>query len=392
MTRFTVFALLSTTALFGQLRPLERAQTDGHLLNPAQRQFSESQLATLRLPAGFRINTFARDLGHPRMMALAADGSIYLTRREEGDVLRLADLDRDGRVDQVRTVVQGLPLVHGITIFGGRLYLVTTREVYAGTLDPQADTVNVQAIVRDLPDAGQHPNRTIAAGPDGQLYVTIGSTCNACPESNPENATIVRMTPDGSRREIFAKGLRNTIGFGWQPATLQLYGMDMGSDWRGDTIPPDELNRIEQGRDYGWPFCWADRQIDRHISQAPMGTTREAYCARTEAATGTYDAHASPVGMVFYNGNQFPAEYRGDAIIAFRGSWNRDPASGYKLVRARFRNGQFQAFEDFATGWLTENGEAYFGRPTGLLVAADGSLLVSDDRSGVIYRISYAGQ
>ncbi|HEV2734216.1 MAG TPA: PQQ-dependent sugar dehydrogenase [Longimicrobiaceae bacterium] len=224
------------------------------------------------------------------------------------------------------------------------------------------------------------------------LYVSVGSTCNNCGETNRENATLLRMRTDGSDRGVYASGLRNMIGWDWHPATGQLWGMDHGSDWRGDDLPPEELNRVENGTHYGWPFCYGDRRVDAFTPAAPPGGDRQGFCRRTAAPVLTYTAHAAPIGMVFYKGMQFPAEYRGDAFVAMRGSWNRRPPSGYKLVRIRFdAAGSPTRIEDFVTGFLSRDGQAFRGRIAGVAVARDGSVLFADDTNGVIYRVAYAG-
>jgi glucose/arabinose dehydrogenase len=245
----------------------------------------------------------------------------------------------------------------------------------------------LKKLIGDLPDGGQHGRRTIGIGPDNQLYISIGSTCNDCAESNPEHATILKTGLNGGPRHVFARGLRNTIGFDWHPETRELWGMDHGSDGRGDNLPQEELNRLQQNGNYGWPYCFGNRQPDP-ITQPPKGTTKEAYCRNTIPFTIGYQAHSAPIEMVFYKGSQFPAEYRGDAFVALHGSWNRSTPVGYKVIRIRFQNGKPQQFEDFLTGFYLGR-EGQFGRPAGLAVMTDGSLLVSDDDNGVIYRIHY---
>lgn len=230
-------------------------------------------------------------------------------------------------------------------------------------------------------------------GPDGMLYVTVGSTCNCCVEKNPENATILRARPDGSDRKVFARGLRNTIGFGWHPQTRQLWGMDHGSDWLGDDAPPEELNRLEAGADYGWPFVWGNRQVIPGLESHPKVGRLKDYAARATPPVVGYQAHSAPIQMVFYTGGQFPVEYRNDAFVAMHGSWNRKPSVGYEVVRVRFdKEGKPVGFQKFLTGFLVEDGRAFFGRPAGLAVTKDGALLVGDDINGVIYRVSYHGK
>ncbi|GAB4511581.1 MAG: sorbosone dehydrogenase family protein [Anaerolineae bacterium] len=357
--------------------------------------FDPTYLDRLQLPEGFTINIFAQGLGNARWLHVMPDGTVFLTRRAEGDVIALTDADGDGVADepQVNVVASDLPFVHGIAYNGAQVYLATDTDVLVADWPGGAALGQPTPIITDLPTGGQHPNRTLGFSPEGELFITVGSTCNACDEPNPENATILRAQPDGSGREIFAQGLRNTIGFGWHPVSGALWGMDHGSDWRGNEQPPEELNNILFDENYGWPFCFADQQPDLYIpAPPPGGTGRAAYCQRTAVPTLTYTAHSAPIGMVFYTGDQFPEEYTNDAFVAMRGSWNRNPPSGYKVVRIHFdENGQPTEFEDFITGWLLEDGLTNFGRITGLAVAADGSLLIAEDQNGIIYRVSYTG-
>ena len=247
-------------------------------------------------------------------------------------------------------------------------------------------------IISDLPDAGQHEDRTLAFGPDGRLYLSVGSTSNTSNEPNPENATMLVASPDGKSRKIFASGLRNTIGFDWNPVTHKLYGMDMGIDWQGDDHQREELNHIQDGHRYGWPYVYENGIFDpQHLPQE-KGYTLDAWRKESTSPDLTYTAHASPIGFLFYTGSQFPAEYKNDAFVAFHGSWNRAVPSGYEVVRVHFdAAGRPVSMTPFVTGFVTkQNGKwGQFGRPCGLAQMPDGSLLVSDDTEGVIYRISY---
>jgi glucose/arabinose dehydrogenase len=236
-----------------------------------------------------------------------------------------------------------------------------------------------------------HRARTVAVGPDARLYIAAGGTCNACEEPDGENATLMRANLDGTGRTVVARGPRHTVGFGWHPATGELRGVDMRSDRRGDHQPRGEPNQITVGGRYGRPYCDEDRRVDRAYTYTPTGPTSEAFCAQTVAPALTLEAHNSPIGVVFYTGAPFPAEYRNDAFVALRGSWNRDPPGGYTVVRIRFENGRPTRAEDFVTGWLVDGGSAQFGRVTGVAVAADGALLVADDGNGVIYRVAHSG-
>lgn len=384
--------VLTAVDVPAQPAPTPPPPVTGNNVEPERRSATPARIAQLQTTEGFTITTFAQDLGNVRMMAQAEDGTIYVTRRAQGDVLALRDEDGDGQADgEPITAAAGLTAVHGIIIQGNQVYLAQPTTITVGTLSADGLIEELQPLVTGLPEGGQHPNRTMAFGPDGLLYVSVGSPCNACSFPNPEYATLLQIAADGSNRTIFAEGLRNTIGWGWHPETGELWGMDHGSDWRGDDQPPEELNRIEADNNYGWPYCYANRQIDPYLPGQPSGMTKAEFCAQSTGPVLTYQAHSAPIGMVFYTGDQFPEEYRNDAFVAMRGSWNRSEPVGYKVVQVDFDEaGQPVAINDFVTGWLLEEEVAHFGRPAGLLMAQDGSLLLSEDTNGVIYRIVYA--
>jgi len=384
---------------------------------------TDDRIATLKVPEGFELSVFARNLVGARMLAAGPDRSVYVTLPMTSQVLRLIDENSDGDTDDAneRTVVASvadsphLAGVHGITIAGTSVYLASVNSLFNATL-ANGQFAGLREIAADLPDGGQHPNRTLAVGPDGKLYVSVGSDCNACAESDTEHATLLRFELDGRASSnppqpahpvlahvpttmmssrIFASGLRNTLGFDWHPNTGELWGSDHGSDGLGDDLPPDELNRLTAGASYGWPYCGGDRQPDPTVDQPSMMLTKEAYCPETQPLVLPYPAHSAPIAFLFYRGTQFPADYAGDAFVAFRGSWNRAVATGYKIVRVHFENGvpapragNASAIEDFVTGFLLDN-DHQFGRVAGLAVDPDGSLLVSEDSNGVIYRIAY---
>lgn len=405
------FAGLSGAAALAQLPPGDGPHMASTvMLEPSPVKFDESLLAQLQMPPGFKVNVFARNMQHVRWMQVAANGDVYVSRPKQADVLLLRDADRDGTMDSQKIVAQNIKNVHGLLLHGSQLFMASDKKVLVADVQGDGSLSSPKVLVDDLPDGSQHPYRTLAMGSDGFLYVTVGSQCNNCVETNPETATVLRMRPDGSARSVYARGLRNTLGFAFSPVNGQLYGFDHGSDDRGDDIPPEELNAILPNKHYGWPFCYADRQVDMKQQNDPENSTRADFCPTTEAPLLTYTAHAAPIGLVFYTANQFPADYRNSAFVAMRGSWNRGQPSGYKVVRVRFDTaGKPQAIEDFVSGWLLpspppflqqpgagpaaeqskERRPAQFGRLAGLAVAADGSLLIAEDQNGVIYRVSY---
>jgi len=346
----------------------------------------------IKAPDGFKVDVFARDLINPRMLAVSPKGIVYATRRTVGDVIMLKDENGDGKADAAVTVASR-PNMHGIAFDGDKVFLITIHDVYTADVNDDGTFGPLTRIINDLPDAGQHANRTIKIGPDGMLYISVGSTCNECQEDNPENATLLRASKDGRTRAIFASGLRNTIGFDWEPTTGALYGIDHGIDWLGDEVQVEEVNRIEQGKKYGWPYVYGMSGINPHINP-PEGVTLEDWAKQSTEPVLGYTAHSAPMQVAFYGGSAFPADFKGDAFIAMRGSWNRRPPSGYEVVRVNFENGKPVGFEKFLEGFLLrqENGKyGYLGRLTGITVGKDGSLFVADDSNGVVYKVSYKG-
>ena len=362
-------------------------QVEGYVFYPAVQAATDQNVAQLKVPAGFKVAKFAQGLGKPRILATSSNGHVYASDREAGIVMMLADANADGIAEDKKTVAT-IKQVHGLHIYNGKLYMAAVKEIYVADINSDGTLSQPRMLLSDLPDGGQHPNRTLAFGPDKKMYISVGSTCNACPEPNPENATLLRADEDGSNRKVFAKGLRNTIGFGWHPETNELWGMDHGIDWLGDDEQKEELNQIKPGADYGWPYIYGEGKYNP--GDRPKGdTTYQQYLQKTTLPALTYQAHSAPMALTFYTGSQFPEEYRNDAFVAMRGSWNRSSPVGYKIARVHFENGKPVRFEGFLTGFIVDNNRAHFGRLVGVAVHSDGSLLFSDDTNGVIYRVSY---
>ncbi|MGH9941661.1 MAG: YbhB/YbcL family Raf kinase inhibitor-like protein [Pyrinomonadaceae bacterium] len=390
----SLLTLGSAALLRGQDKQTTDVRIEGHVYEPAKLEPDAARVRQLRLPEGFRVAKFA-EVSNPRMLAVGTDGTVYVSQREPGTLTMLRDTNGDGVADVQRVVVEK-PMLHGVAIHGGRMYLATVREVFVADIRPDGTLGPLRQIISDLPDGGQHPNRTLAVGPDGMLYVSVGSTCNACDETNEEAATIVRANLDGRGRKIFASGLRNTIGFGWHPASRKMYGMDHGIDWLGNDDQKEELNELIEGARYGWPYVYADSKLNPQ-DEVPkkLGLTNADWARMSKEPLLLYTAHSAPLQMAFYTGAMFPAEYRNDAFVAMRGSWNRKPPSGYEVVRVRFdQQGRPTRIEPFLTGFLVKGGgpegkDGHFARLAGVGVARDGALLVADDTNNVIYRVSY---
>jgi len=314
-----------------------------------------------------------------------------VTRRDQGDVLLLTDTDNDGDFDDLKTVATKFKGVHGITIHDGYVYLCSNRELKRAKIKTDGDLEEPEMLIKDLPDGGQHGNRTIAFGPDGKLYITVGSTCNDCNETNKENATVLRADADGKNRKIFARGLRNTIGIDWHPTTGELWGADNGTDWRGEDMPPEEINRITEGADYGWPLVFGKQLVDQ-TREDPNGSTKEAYAKTTQPSMLDLPAHSAPISFLFLKGvKNLPEGDQDDAIVTLHGSWNKENPDGYKVMRVVFENGKPVRTVNFLAGFLSADGKTRFGRPAGLAISPGGTIYISDDVNGVIYSMTYEG-
>jgi glucose/arabinose dehydrogenase len=378
------------------------ASARNNTVRPEEREHTQEFLAQVQLPPGFSIRVFAEGLENPRIITVA-NGHIYVTEREAGRVTLLRDTNGDGRAETTPVAEglgEGLSGVHGLAVSPqGQLYMVTETALYRSTIQENGSLTEPELVMENMPDGGQHPNRTMAFGPDGQLYISIGSSTNAIPEPKDLHATMVRLDPSIENPtvddlQIYAEGLRNTIGFAWHPETGDLYGWDHNSDGRGDDWPPEEINRLEQGTHYGWPWCGGYREIDLMVPEGPEDMTRQEFCLQSGMPRLTYQGHTAGMQYVFYTGTQFPQEYRNDAYVTMRGSWNRNPPVGYGILRIRHNDeGVPVDAEPFAMGWLQdpEGRPAHYGRLTGLVQAPDGSLLVTNDSHGIVYRISYNG-
>lgn len=354
---------------------------------------TEARIQSLKMPANFQIAKFG-EVENPRMIAVAQNGTVYVTQRMPGALVMFKDLNGDGVADAQKVILEK-KLLHGLAIDGGKMYLISVREVYVADIKSDGSLGELRTIINDLPDAGQHPNRTIAVR-GGKLYISVGSTCNACDESNAENATMLVADLNGQNRRIFASGLRNTIGFGWHPVSGKMFGMDHGIDSLGDNDQEEELNELIDGKKYGWAYAYGMGKTHPHVQvPPPLGLTNEDWAKQSVNPLLGYTPHAAPMQMAFYTGAMFPAEYKNDAFVAMRGSWNRNPPSGYEVVRVRFdQSGNPKSIEPFITGFLVKGGapdgkDAHFARLAGVAMMPDGSMLVSDDKNNTIYRVAY---
>ena len=339
----------------------------------------------LLAPSGFTITEYAKVSG-ARFMAQGPDGTVYVSVPGRGLVMRVAAAAADGHPARVERVLEGQSLPHGLAFHGGWLYVANTDVVVRVKLDARGIPAGASERTGASYDAaGGHFTRTVVFGPDSAMYVTVGSSCNLCVEKDSTRATVMRFDANGNVGRVFARGLRNAVGLAVQPTTGALWVTQHERDNLApshEDLPPDEVNILKDGGDFGWPYCWGQRVPSPEFND-------RARCAATIPPALALQAHSAPLGMAFLaRATQFPAEYRGDALVAFHGSWNRRTPTGAKIVRLRLVNGKPVSYEDFITGWQDANGQRW-GRPVDVLVLADGSVLVSDDDAGLIYRVSH---
>ena len=351
----------------------------------------ERQMSELVLPKGFSISVYAEGVDNARSMAQGPEGVVFVgtdamtsSARRAGKVYAVVDSDGDAKVDQVLTVAEGLRMPSGVAWREGSLYVAAISRILryddlASRLENPPEPVVLSAT---FPSAGHHGWKFIRFGPDGKLYVPVGAPCNICEVEDPY-AAILRLEPDGTGLEVFARGIRNTVGFDWHPETGALWFTENGRDMMGDDVPPDELNRAaEPGMHFGYPFCHGDGVPDPKFGS-------EEGCREQTPPALKLDPHVGAVGMRFLSGDRWPEEYRGQIILAEHGSWNRSEKSGYRLMHVRVEGTEATSYEAFVEGWL-QGGKAW-GRPVDVLELEDGSLLVSDDMQGALYRIRYEG-
>ena len=339
----------------------------------------------LHAPPGFAVGRYAEGLPGARFLRFTPSGDLLVSLSREGRIVLLErDTHGSGRSAGARTLLAGLNRPHGMDLRDGWLYVAETDAIGRVRFDAatRETTGPFERIVTGLPAGGNHWTRTLRFGPDGLLYVSVGSSCNVCIEQDPRRAAMLRFQPDGSHMEIFANGLRNSVGFDWQPATGDLYATDNGRDFLGDDFPPCELNLLVQGGFYGWPFANGDR-----VPDPDFGAGHEAEIARSRPPVHGFRPHNAPLGMTFVRAEQAPPELQGAALVALHGSWNRTKKDGYKVVSLHWGpDGAIQE-RDFLTGFLKD--EDVIGRPVDVAEGPDGAIYVSDDYAGSVYRVAF---
>jgi glucose/arabinose dehydrogenase len=358
---------------------------------PALEAYTGFAAMPLKLPPGFAISVFAKNLPGARVLVMDPDDTLLVSLTSQGKVVALPDKNGDGLAEAVVTVLDGLNKPHGLA-FGPeakpRLYVAETGRVSAYDYDPDRLTATSEQKIADLPPGGRHFTRSLLflPGPrDRRLLISVGSSCDACEEEDWRYAKILAVDPDdGGDLETFASGLRNSGFMAVHPQSKHVWATEMGRDDLGDNWPPDEINIILEGSHYGWPYCYGKRLHDDKTD--PAGAHRE-FCKNTIPSFIDLPAHSAPLGLAFFP-EEWPREFRHDLLVAFTGSWNRTEPTGYKVVRYKLDPaGNFIDVEDFITGWLTPTGA--LGRPVDILIKDDGVIFISDDQAGVVYRVVY---
>ncbi|MFZ2197854.1 MAG: PQQ-dependent sugar dehydrogenase [Thermodesulfovibrionales bacterium] len=345
----------------------------------------------LRLQPGFSISVFAKGLDDPRVMILDPSDTLLVSVPSEGKVVALPDSDRDGRADSAVTVADSLDRPHGMAFRCATdcvLYVAEKDQVNAYSYNIKTMKAVKQKKIADLPSGGGHSTRTLLFLPkpeDDQLLISVGSSCNVCNEEDWRRAKVLLVSADGGDLRTFASGLRNSVFMAIHPETKKVWATEMGRDMLGDALPPDEINIIAKGRNYGWPFCYGKNVHDDAFDSAMNKSCRE---PETYPSHINIPAHSAPLGLAFFPQEGWSAGFRNNLLVAYHGSWNRSVPTGYKIVRYRFDEaGNLLEVDDFVSGWLTKNGTA-LGRPVDILIRPEGKIFVSDDKAGVIYRIT----
>jgi len=347
----------------------------------------QDRLEDINLPDGFSIAIYADDVPDARSMAMSPSGVLYVGNRLEDNVYALVDTDGDNKVDDKYIIASDMKMPNGVAFRDGALYVAAVNKLwkFANIENDLGNPPEPELIYDDLPKDKHHGWKYIAFGPDGKLYVPVGAPCNICESRKDIYASMTRMNPDGSDREVYASGIRNTVGFTWHPTTGDLWFTDNGRDTMGDDIPPCELNKATQaGQHFGYPYCHGSDIADPDFgSKFP--------CSDFVPPARKLGAHVAPLGLKFYLGEMFPDKYQGHLLIAEHGSWNRSKKVGYRITMVKVENGKAVSYDPFIYGWLDEEAQKAWGRPVDVLIKPDGSLLISDDKAGVIYRVTYQG-
>ncbi|MEO5979221.1 MAG: sorbosone dehydrogenase family protein [Chryseolinea sp.] len=385
---YTFLVTVATLSCSVSPPPVEEKNVSGvDSSEPALTGYAETlPLNTIKLPAGFKIEVYA-EVENARSMTMSPSGVIYVGNRDKDNVYAIKDTDGDFKADKKWVVAKGLNQPNGVAFDGKDLYIAEISRISKiADIESKLDNpTKPTTVIDDYPKETHHGWKYIAFGPDGKLYVPVGAPCNICESKEEIFASITRLNKDGSGREIFAKGVRNSVGFTWHPVTKQMWFTDNGRDMLGDDTPSCELNVAPKaGMHFGYPYCH-----EGSIKDPEFGDKRP--CSDFTPPADKLGPHVAPLGLKFYTGSMFPASYKNQLFVAEHGSWNRSKKSGYNLSLVKVNGEKASGHEVFASGWMNDTTQKVWGRPVDVLILPDGSMLISDDQANVIYRISYKG-
>lgn len=337
---------------------------------------------SLKVKEGFEIGVFAQNLGNARDLEFSPGGTLLTSVPNSGKVYALPDKDNNAQADEIKEILSHLNKPHGLAFYGNKLYVAQESKVTRFNWEEETLSAKEERILLSLPSGGRHFTRSIVFDKEGRMFVSIGSTCDVCFEKHEWLGSIIISDSEGNNPRLFAKGLRNSVFIAINPKTNELWGTEMGRDFLGDDKPPDEINLIKEGKDYGWPTCFGNKVKDTNFSTQPR---KVGPCEATEAPIYEIAAHSAPLGLTFIDSKQFRDEWQGDLLVAYHGSWNRSTPIGYKVVRLKLERDSIVGEEDFLGGFLEES--TTLGRPVDVVFDHLGSLYISDDKTGAVYKI-----
>lgn len=354
--------------------------------NTSSTEKFQASTIPLELPEGFAFTVYAENLGKARDVEIIND-VVVVSIPEKGQVMVLKDTNADGKAEIANILLTNLNKPHGLAFHKGKLFVAEETQVVRYSFDGEKLTATQEKKLFDLPAGGRHTTRTLAFDDKDTMYISIGSTCDVCYEKDKRISTIMISDADGNNPRVFAKGLRNAPFIAWNSQTNSLWVTEMGRDFLGDNIPPDEINIVTEGKDYGWPICYGN---NIHDTKFDKNTYIQDPCKDTQKPVYNIPAHSAPLGITFINSSQFPENWQGDALVAYHGSWNSTKPVGYKIVRLKVNGNTVEGEENFMTGFLPStatSGGQTIGRPVDMAFSQEGNLFVSDDKSGRIYMI-----
>ncbi len=378
-----VLLLLIIVLLFFARKPsvpiVNHQQTEPTVTTTTQEKplTGESPPFQVTLPNEYKIGIFAKDVAGARDLEFSPNGTLVVSEKEQGRVVALPDIDRNGIADKEVVLLRNLQNPHGITFHNGKLFIAEETKVTRYSYDEHALTATLDKKILDLPNGGLHTTRSLLFDKNGRLFVSIGSTCNVCAEKNSQLATVIVTDSDGNSPNVYSSGLRNAVFLALNDNN-QIFVTEMGRDYLGDNIPPDEIDILSENGNYGWPYCYGNKIPDINFSKKSSG-----FCNQSIAPFFELPAHSAPLGITFIKSSQFPTDWQGDVLVSFHGSWNRSTKTGYKVVHISTKG--TPQMTDFLTGFL--DGNTAIGRPVDIIFDQQGSVFISDDKANRVYKI-----